>query len=153
MGLAILECSRLGPRGVALLGEFFRALRESGSTRHFHPHPLTDDEAANRVAYSGQDLYAALVDDSRVLGYGMLRGWDKGHEVPSLGIAIRPDARGLGLGMAMMHFLQAAARLRGARRVRLKVHADNLVACRLYEQLGYRFEGEEDGQRVGYIEL
>jgi acetyltransferase-like isoleucine patch superfamily enzyme len=36
----------------------------------------------------------------------MLRGWDEGCEVPSLGIAVRTSAQGRGLGRLMMAHLQ-----------------------------------------------
>lgn len=94
-----------------------------------------------------------MVADGEVLGYGLLRGWDQGYDVPSLGIAIRPDRRGQGLGILLMHFLHAAARQRGALRVRLRVHPGNARARDLYEKLGYRFEGEERGELVGFFEL
>jgi ribosomal-protein-alanine N-acetyltransferase len=148
-----LECRILRPEDEPLLGELFEALRRSGAGREFHPHPLTREEAARRCRYIGRDLYYVLLDGARALGYGMLRGWDEGYEVPSLGIAIHPDEQGRGLGTAFMHLLHAAAKRRGARRVRLKVYPRNLRAVRLYEGLGYRFEGEEHGQLVGFLDL
>ncbi len=88
-----------------------------------------------------------------VLGYGMLRGWDDGWKIPSLGIALDPRIRGNGTGEMLMHFLHAAARRRGATKVRLKVYPDNRTAIALYKKLGYVFATEEAGQLVGYITL
>lgn len=135
------------------LAELFRALREAGDEKQFHPHPLTDEGAAMCTRYTGRDLYYVLVEGSRVLGYGFLRGWDEGYEVPSLGLAIHPAARGVRLGETFMHVLHVAARRRGAKTVRLKVYPGNVTAVRLYERLGYRFVGEEAGQLVGLLEL
>jgi len=135
------------------LAEFFRALRRVGDDKHFHPHPLTDEEAKRRTHYSGKDLYYALVEGNKVLGYGMLRGWDEGYEVPSLGIVIHPSVRGMGLGKLLMHFLHAAARRKGASKVRLKVYPDNTTAVTLYKGLGYTFQAKEAGQLVGFIDL
>jgi ribosomal protein S18 acetylase RimI-like enzyme len=143
----------LAAEHAASLAELFAALASSGDEAQFHPHPLTPAEAAARAAYRGKDLYFVALDASRVLGYGMLRGWDEGYDVPSLGIALHPDARGRGLGRAFMRFLHEAARARGARRVRLKVHTDNAVAVGLYRSLGYDFVGEERGQLVGYVDV
>lgn len=148
-----LECRVLGPEWENALVEFFRALVRSGGDREFHPHPLTADEAARRCSYAGRDLYYVLVDGGQVLGYGMLRGWDEGYDVPSLGIALHPSERGRGLGKAFMHFLHAAAKRRGAVRVRLRVYPHNTRAVRLYQQLGYRFDSEEGGQLVGFLQL
>lgn len=153
MSSTALEIRRIDHSLERPLADFFRRLMQAGDDQNFHPHPF-DDEMAQRLAYyAGKDLYYSVVDGDRVLGYGMLRGWDAGYDMPSLGIAILPEARGTGLGKLLMHFLHAAARRRGATRVRLKVHADNTVAFRLYQELGYVFRGEEAGQLVGIIDL
>lgn len=135
------------------LAEFFRALKRVGDDKYFHPHSLTDEEAKRRAQYSGKDLYYVLVEGDKVLGYGMLRGGDEGYEVPSLGIVIHPSVRGMGLGKLFMHFLHAAARRRGASKIRLKVYRDNTTAVTLYKELGYTFQAEEAGQLVGFIDL
>jgi ribosomal protein S18 acetylase RimI-like enzyme len=83
----------------------------------------------------------------------MLRGWDEGFEVPSLGIATRSSVRGTGLGGLLVQFLHAAACRRGANRVILKVYKDNIPARRLYEKLGYRFVDEGAGEISGSIDL
>jgi ribosomal protein S18 acetylase RimI-like enzyme len=148
-----LEFRRLDPGLQGPLSEFFRVLCQEGDATRFHPHPLTDAEAARIVRYEGKDLYYVAVQAESVVGYGMLRGWDAGFDVPSLGIAFHPAVRGKGLGRAFMMFLHAAARQCGATRVRLKVYRENLAAIGLYESLGYRFEGEEAGQLVGIVTL
>jgi [ribosomal protein S18]-alanine N-acetyltransferase len=132
---------------------FFRSLVISEDTRNFQPHAFTQ-EAVERIMQSvRRDLYYVLVEGRKVLGYGMLRGWDEGYEVPSLGIAIHPSARGTGLGKLLMQFLAEAAKRRGAEQVRLRVKIDNDRARGLYEKLGYKFGSEEDGYLVGYLQL
>lgn len=135
------------------LAEFFAALVEAGDDERFHPHPFTPAAAAERVRYHGKDVYCVAIAGERVLGYGMLRGWDEGYEVPSLGIAIHPAARGLGLGRALMLYLHAEARRRGAPRIRLKVYPENTVAVELYRSLGYEFSAVEQEQLVGFKSL
>jgi ribosomal-protein-alanine N-acetyltransferase len=133
------------------LARFFAHLRDTGEEQRFHPHPFTAEAARERCAYRGADVYCVAVVGEVVLGYGMLRGWDDGWSVPSLGIAIHADARGLGLGRALMLYLHAEARRRGAERIRLKVYPDNAAAVTLYRSLGYEFGPElEQGQLVGY---
>jgi len=121
------------------LGDFFAVLTKSGDDRTFHPHPFTSSAAAERARYRGKDVYCVAVLGGRVLGYGMLRGWDEGYAVPSLGIAIHPESRGSGLAMALMTYLHAEARRRGASQVRLKVYQDNERAIAIYRSLGYEF--------------
>ena len=137
------------PGDEAALTELFGSL---DATR-FHPHPFTHEEADRIARYPGRDLYAVLEADGRFVAYGMLRGWDEGYAVPSLGIAVRPDAQGRGYGRRMMAWLAAEARSRGADRVRLRVHPENTPARRLYESTGYAYVGEERGELVMVLEL
>lgn len=69
----------------------------------------------------------------------MLRGWDEGCEIPSLGIAVRKDSQGHGYGRLMMAHLHTEARERGAERVQVRVHSDNVTARRLYESLRFQY--------------
>jgi perosamine synthetase len=146
-------CERLSLHHADSLGAFFGRLRASGVEDVFHPHPLTPEEAANRAGYKGRDYYCVMIHESHVIGYGMLRGWDQGYEVPSLGIAIDAAFRGRGYGRQLMNFLKAAAQERGARRIRLKAHAENEAALGLYRKLGYVFHAKEGGELVGYLDL
>jgi ribosomal protein S18 acetylase RimI-like enzyme len=149
-----LEFRAPSPDLAPALTEFFQHLVDAGESARFHPHPF-DAEAARAVCeYAGKDAYALAIVGGSVLGYGMLRGWDEGYTVPSLGIALHRDARGMGLGKAMMLYLHAEARRRGAERIRLKVYPDNAVAVALYRSLGYRFaDALEKGQLVGNVSL
>jgi RimJ/RimL family protein N-acetyltransferase len=135
------------------LAAFFAVLTSAGDDRLFHPHPLTSEQADAVANYAGADLYYVLCDGGDVLGYGLLRGWDEGYEVPSLGIAMHPAVRGRGLAAPFMHFLHAAAALRGAPRVRLKVYRTNERARALYERLGYSFTTTDAPELVGFREL
>ena len=137
------------PGDVAALTELLAAIDPT----HFHPHPLTGDEARRLVAYRGLDVYAVLPADGELVAYGILRGWDEGFSVPSLGIAVHPDHQQLGYGRLMMRWLENQARLRGAERIRLRVHPENVAARRLYESLGYVAAGEERGETLMTLEL
>jgi ribosomal-protein-alanine N-acetyltransferase len=148
-----LEFRRIAPSLRPGLIAFFDELADRGDDRWFHPHPFTAGEAARLCAYEGRDLYYAAAAGESIQAYGMLRGWDEGYAVPSLGIAVHPDARGRGLARAFMAFLHAAAAMRGAKRVRLKVYPDNTPARRLYERLGYHLEPTADGQLLGLLDL
>ena len=136
------------------MARFFAHLHDSGEEKRFHPHPFSPQAARERCSYVGNDVYCIAVVGDDVLGYGMLRGWDRGYAIPSLGIAIHADARGTGLGRALMLYLHAEATRRGAERIRLKVYPDNAAAVSLYRSLGYDFEAQlEQGQLVGYKRL
>ncbi len=70
-----------------------------------------------------------------VAGYG---GLDHGGEVSDImTIAVHPDARGRGLGRALLEDLLRRSADRGAGHVMLEVRADNAPARTLYEQRGF----------------
>jgi len=149
-----LEIRRLTADWKQPLLAFLRAIDEVSNADFFRPHPFTDEAVERILNNTRSDLYYVLAEGTEVVGYGMLRGWDGGYEIPSLGIAIHPRVRSNGLGRVFMHFLGAAAKCRGAQKVRLRVKPQNVRAVSLYESLGYKFRSEEDGGfLVGFLEL
>ena len=150
-----MELVKFEPVWVAPLKDFLDAIADRGEKRFFSPHAVDEASLSALSKHSGKDLYLLLVNSHRVLGYGLLRGWDKGYSVPSLGIAIHPDARGTGFARALMEFLHAEAGFRGSSKVRLRVHAENQKALSLYTHLGYIFAADEsqDQYLVGFKEL
>lgn len=146
-------CEVIRPDHAEGLGRFFKHLQAEGVERWFHPHPLTAEEATKRASYAGLDFYCVVVKENAVIGYGMLRGWEDGYQIPSLGIVMDSAWRGRGYGRLLMEFLHAVARQRCASQIRLKTYADNACALALYRKLGYVFQGEEKGQLVGILTL
>lgn len=155
MTVVALDIRRIDQTLELSLAALFREIQASDDHLHFHPHAF-DDETAHWIAnYEGRDLYfgAKCAGEQGLVGYGILRGWDAGYDVPSLGIIIGRQSRGRGLSKQLMSFLHAAARAHGCASVRLKVYPDNIAAVELYKQLGYVFAREEDGQLVGIVDL
>lgn len=144
-----MEMVRLAPQWTEALRQFFQDLQENGDEIFFSPHPADEDSLSQIAGCKGRDLYYVLVEEEKILGYGLLRGWDEGFQIPSLGVAIHPSARGAGMGKMFMSFLHALARRRGASKVRLRVHMKNEAAIRLYKRFGYVFE--EDRTQAEYL--
>jgi predicted GNAT family N-acyltransferase len=77
--------------------------------------------------------------DGRVMGAGRLVVAD--HGIGVLGrLAVRAEARGAGLGVALVQAIEERARERGLRAIEL--HAQTYVR-EFYERLGYAAVGEE----------
>jgi len=152
---APLEISKLRPEHGRGLLELFEVLKAQQEDTLFSPHPFTREHVEWLSQQPRSDLYYVLHTGDFVLGYGLLRGWDEGYPVPSLGIAIHPDHRGRGLAPVLMSFLHAAAAVRGAQRVRLRVHQGNDRAIQLYRRQGYAFDERPDaaGLLVAYKAL
>src|SRR6266446_3655367 len=93
-------------------------------------------ESAHRFLREASDVHVLGRAAGRVVAFGMLRGWEEGYAVPSLGIAVASDVQGRGYGKAMMTALANLARQRPANRIRLRVHRDNVRARRLYASCG-----------------
>jgi ribosomal protein S18 acetylase RimI-like enzyme len=146
-------CVALSPEHAPSLARLFARLQQTDTENFFHPHPLTAEEAFSSANYSGRDFYCVMLQGDEVVGYGMLRGWDEGYAIPSLGVALDPSVRGRGYSRPVMNFLHDTAKKRGAAKVRLKVDSQNRPAIELYRSLGYAFEPPSDQQLIGFLDL
>ena len=72
----------------------------------------------------------------------MLRGFDEGYKIPSLGIIIHPNYRGFGFGKLMLNMAIIEAKLIGCKKIRLTVDEDNIIAKKLYKKAGFKFKNE-----------
>ena len=81
---------------------------------------------------------------ARVVGYTCR--WRVTDEVHLLNVAVHPERRGLGYGRNLVGAVVEEARAARARVVFLEVRAGNVIARRLYRQLGFR----DLGVRRGY---
>lgn len=91
-------------------------------------------------------FWLAALRDGRVAGYaGMRTVLDEGY---ISNIAVSPDHRKQGLGMALVEALQREGRRRELSFLTLEVRVGNAEARRLYARAGFR----EAGLRPGYYE-
>ncbi len=120
----------------------------------FRPHPFTLEEAQRLASYSGRDVYALLADSRGPSHTACCEGWGRGlRDALTWDRGSKNGAR-KGIRAPMMNHLHAEARPRGADRVRLRVHPDNVAARRLYESLGYENDtGEDRGELVMVVDL
>jgi len=102
----------------------------------------------SRAAYrSGLDAVGFVwVEDGQVIGnLSLRRARPRSHRGHMIGnVVVHPDWRGHGIGRALMEQAIQSAQEQDARWVGLEVRADNLVACQLYEHLGFRPVGRTE---------
>jgi [ribosomal protein S18]-alanine N-acetyltransferase len=149
MTIKSLEFKSLTPSMTDELAEFFEQIVTSGDNHMFHPHPF-DRQTASAISHrEGLDQYVVALVDGDIVAYGMLRGWDDGYEVPSLGMIVHPASRGIGMGVCLITYLHTLALICGSERTRLSVYACNESAISLYKKVGYTFTPTEDGRLIG----
>lgn len=121
--------------------------------RRAEPSELDDVHALELVAFDSdrmsREQYRRHLDSDsalvlvanarrRFLGTAVVF-FRRGSRVARLySLASRPDARGMGVGSALLAASEAAARRRRCRALRLEVRVDNAAAISLYQQRGYR---------------
>lgn len=136
-----LEITKINNNHIQELMELFGFIEHDEDAKNFfYPHPFTYQHASFIANNVEKDIYVLAKYNSKILSYGMLRGWDEGYQVPSLGIYVVQESRSIGLGKFMLEYLHLSAKLRGAISVRLKVHRNNERALRLYQKIGYKFD-------------
>ena len=145
----LIELIALSAKWQDNLGRFLYDLEKNGDSAFFSPHAIDTESIGKLIKTTQKDLYYLLVEGHNVLGYGLLRGWDEGYKIPSLGLATHPSIRGKGFGKLLMNFLHLAALRRGCSKIRLRVENTNITAISMYKSYGYVFE--EDTMRSNYL--
>jgi ribosomal-protein-alanine N-acetyltransferase len=130
--------------------------------RYEPPYDFYDADADHRdlaelldPARRGDRYYTARDAAGDVIGFF---GFSHAGEVVGIGVGLRPDLTGRGLGTSFLEAGLAFARGRFApRRFRLNVAAFNLRAIKVYERAGFvttrRFEHETNGGLFSFVEM
>ncbi|MGQ9511835.1 ribosomal protein S18-alanine N-acetyltransferase [Thermodesulfitimonas sp.] len=90
--------------------------------------------------------YVVALHRGQVVGYGGM--WLVLDEAHITNIAVHPDFRGRGIGRRILQELIKRAALRGATKMTLEVRPSNLIARKLYQEMGF----EEKGVRKRYYQ-
>jgi ribosomal protein S18 acetylase RimI-like enzyme len=116
---------------------------------------LTPEEIQNRCPTGKEDFVIGAFDDQGEL-LGMVRfnrstGPKSRHKGTITAMFVAPEARGKGIGRAMLEaLLREAAALPGLERINLEVVSVNEAARSLYLARGFRIYGKElRSQKVG----
>jgi ribosomal protein S18 acetylase RimI-like enzyme len=120
-----------------VLSQFFARNNLPSVTRQFDPFPLTCETAFRITRVQHQDRYYVALLGSCLVGFAMLRGWDEGYSIPSLGILIDKSHHQSGYGRMMLQYVIKQAYAIGCFRIRLSVYASNSRALRLYQLHGF----------------
>jgi ribosomal protein S18 acetylase RimI-like enzyme len=124
--------------------------RDTWSTLHaVMPRPQPPYEPFYSARFGPGDHFVAELD-GRLVGYIRL-GFPTSlasntHVRQILGLAVADEARGAGVGRALLRTAREEARRQGARRITLRVLGHNTPARTLYESEGFVVEGILPGE-------
>jgi putative acetyltransferase len=105
--------------------------------------PLEKSVAFYRSVLANDFPHFVALHGEKVLGWcdvSPVFGHSRAH-IGILGIALLPEARGRGLGAALLQAAIDKSWSRGLTRIELAVRADNPNAKALYERFGFEHEG------------
>ncbi|MGA2218653.1 MAG: N-acetyltransferase [Terracidiphilus sp.] len=104
--------------------------------RRYMKQLVSDADAATWIAE----------EDGRMAGFAIVQwGSEAGEGIAYLQtIEVLPEARGRGVGAALLTRSEEAARAAGAARIWLHVDEENADAIRMYQRHGFVFEGRHE---------
>jgi len=148
----MLEYRKISEVDSGKLLKFFSEIVENQDDIFFHPHAF-DKETVEYICvnYKGKDLYYVIYLNFDIVGYGILRGWDEGYDIPSLGIILSKKIRGSHISKNFMEFLHLVAKNKGSKSIRIKFNNKNVAIKSLAKKLGYSFKELNESTSLGYF--
>ena len=118
-------------------------------SRHFIPFEFELESVSTEIGKANKDMFYGIYVEKKLIGFYMLRGWDAGFEVPSYGVWIAEDFSSKGISKLTLNHAISICRINLIKRLMLKVHPDNLVAKKIYENFGFVYQGIDE--RIGHL--
>ncbi len=109
--------------------------------QYFHPFDFAFSSVEQILRGVQEDIYMGIFWGARLIGLFFLRGWDAGYAIPAYGVLIDHGFQGQGFGAVTLSIAKTICRLRGTKRLMLKVHPANANAKHLYEAAGFQPSG------------
>ena len=133
-----------------IIGEFFDAMgAESRSL--FNRRDFNRRGVLKFCARADENRrYVLALLDGKMVGYYFFLDWKTG--IPELGLAVRDDLRGMGLGTFLLSLAKEDAEKAGKGGLQLTTHVANLRAQTLYESAGFVNKGLcKNGSELFYL--
>jgi RimJ/RimL family protein N-acetyltransferase len=118
--------------------------------KHFIPFADYSEEYIKKILNEKKlDKYFGLFFSEDLIGFYMLRGFDKGYEIPSYGVWISSKYSNKGLSTLTLYHAFSFCKLNKIKTLMLKVHPENTVAKKLYEKIGFVKVGIDE--KIGHL--
>ncbi len=118
-------------------------------SKYFIPFQFDVESVSAVLNKAVNDMYYGIYANSKLVGFYMLRGWDAGYEIPSYGVWIAENYSSKGLSKLTLHHALSVCRINNIKKLMLKVHPDNLVAKKLYED--FEFIYQKVDEKIGHL--
>lgn len=113
--------------------------------KHFIPFAEYSEAYLNKILSEKRlDKYFGLFLNKELVGFYMLRGFDKGHEIPSYGVWISSKYANMGLSTLTLYHAFSFCKINKIKTLMLKVHPENITAKNLYEKHGFKQTGIDE---------
>ncbi len=122
--------------------------QNAGYIQYFNPFLFDEDTLRSVLSKVHEDVFEGLYHGDRLIGLMMLRGWNEGYEVPTLGVMIDEQHRNYGLMTLTVEVAKVICRMRKVRRIMYKAHPDN-VPAKSATRLGFTQTGVDNS--TGYL--
>lgn len=131
-----------------LFKEFLASLSPK-TIRSFSFHPLPEDYGDNFLKRKDIACFVAEIE-GKIVGYTW---WEPSSApIPTIGICVRDEYQGNGIGKSLLSKLIEEAKARGKSGLRLTVSKENEIALSLYRKAGFQIIGEyRDSKGINYI--
>lgn len=111
---------------------------------HFIPFEFSESSVKKILSEKKLDKFFGLYSKKELIGFYMLRGFDKGYEIPSYGVWISSKYANMGLSTLTLYHAFSFCKINKIKTLMLKVHPNNSVAKNLYEKLGFKQTGFDE---------
>jgi ribosomal protein S18 acetylase RimI-like enzyme len=134
------------------LGDFYDAMPRE-TWRFYCPPRLTRQDAARRAGWADSPTFVCVVAEDEatgaIAGYNWYQWKGDMSQTSTFGICVREEARGIGLGRALMARLLEISRAIGPPVMSLTVQLANPCAIALYQKMGFQIVRQQMRDRVG----
>lgn len=118
-------------------------------SQHFIPFEFNLDSVTTAMSRAKKDMFYGVYIDNALVGFYMLRGWDEGYEVPSYGVWIAKNFSSKGLSKLTLQHAISICRINKVKKLLLKVHPENVIAKKIYEDFGFIYLGIDE--KIGHL--
>ncbi len=142
----------LEPDDAAAISGFMRS-QPPEDMRFFYAFGVDEAAIAEMLSAAEKDVYSGVFWQTKLIGIFMLRGWDAGYELPSLGVFVDEKYRGNSILPLMIDSAKLICRLSGGNKLFAKSHPDNAGLKNLL-RMGFRQVGIEEstGNTLWHLE-